>query len=130
MTRPATASAIAITPVTVDDLGIAEDVPPEEWVPLGYDPLAASVDHIVPVSAGGSDDPSNLQIAHLCCNLMKHNGDSPTPAYAAARLRWRLQGIPIPARLWQRERKTSFAGVLQRGVAVMDSWPGAANVVR
>lgn len=114
MTRPAVASAASVTPIDLDDLEVGEPIaPPPEWIQerASYDPLAASVDHIVPQKAGGSDDPSNLQIAHLACNLMKHDGESPTPAYAAARLRWRVQGTPVPARLWQRERE----GKLRRG---------------
>jgi HNH endonuclease len=70
-----------------------------------YDLLAASLDHMVPVSAGGSDDPDNLQISHRFCNLSKGAGESPNPLYAAAWLRYRLDGTPVPARLWQRERK-------------------------
>jgi hypothetical protein len=35
------------------------------------DPLAAEVDHCVPVALGGSDDPSNLQAAHARCNRVK-----------------------------------------------------------
>lgn len=33
--------------------------------------LAPSVDHIIPRSLGGSDDPENLQLAHLWCNQVK-----------------------------------------------------------
>lgn len=35
---------------------------------------AATIDHIVPVSRGGTDDPANLQTAHMVCNSSK--GDS------------------------------------------------------
>lgn len=35
------------------------------------DPLSLSVDHIVPVALGGDNDDSNLQAAHLRCNLAK-----------------------------------------------------------
>lgn len=34
-----------------------------------------SVDHIVPVSLGGSDEWSNLQLAHLGCNREKNQGE-------------------------------------------------------
>lgn len=34
-------------------------------------PKAATLDHIVPVSAGGSHDLSNLQLAHMDCNAGK-----------------------------------------------------------
>lgn len=36
------------------------------------DPMSASVDHVIPRARGGSDDLSNLQVAHLTCNLKKH----------------------------------------------------------
>lgn len=32
-----------------------------------------SVDHVIPRSVGGTDDPSNLQLAHLWCNQVKNN---------------------------------------------------------
>lgn len=35
------------------------------------DPLAPSVDHIVPLARGGTNDLANLQISHLRCNLGK-----------------------------------------------------------
>jgi hypothetical protein len=65
-------------------------------------PLSGAVDHIVPRHKGGTDDPANLQMAHRFCNGLKHAGDSPDPAYAKARLRWRLYGTPVPGRLWVR----------------------------
>lgn len=37
------------------------------------DPLCASIDHIVPVAAGGNNDLANLQLAHLRCNLAKRD---------------------------------------------------------
>jgi len=36
-------------------------------------PPADSADHIIPVTRGGSEDVSNLQAAHLRCNLQKGN---------------------------------------------------------
>lgn len=36
-------------------------------------PQAPSLDHIIPVSKGGSSDPSNLQLTHLVCNLKRGN---------------------------------------------------------
>ena len=35
------------------------------------DPLYASVDHVHPLARGGSNDRSNLRLAHLVCNLRK-----------------------------------------------------------
>jgi 5-methylcytosine-specific restriction endonuclease McrA len=35
------------------------------------DPLSASIDHIVPISKGGSDTADNVQLAHLSCNKQK-----------------------------------------------------------
>lgn len=36
------------------------------------DPFSASIDHIIPLSRGGSHLYSNVQITHLRCNLKKH----------------------------------------------------------
>ncbi|MEL7043064.1 MAG: HNH endonuclease [Pseudomonadota bacterium] len=33
----------------------------------------ATIDHILPVSKGGTDDPGNLQLAHAQCNKVKGN---------------------------------------------------------
>lgn len=35
------------------------------------DLMSPSVDHIIPRSLGGSDEPENLQLSHLTCNLTK-----------------------------------------------------------
>jgi 5-methylcytosine-specific restriction endonuclease McrA len=41
---------------------------------LAYpDPFSPSLDHVVPVSKGGSHTLGNLQLAHLRCNLKKYN---------------------------------------------------------
>ncbi|WP_425248691.1 HNH endonuclease [Auritidibacter ignavus] len=37
------------------------------------DDYAASLDHIIPRSKGGSDDPSNLRTAHRICNSMRQD---------------------------------------------------------
>lgn len=37
------------------------------------DPLAPSLDHILPLARGGTNDLSNLQISHLRCNLRKRD---------------------------------------------------------
>lgn len=41
----------------------------------GNDPMGPSVDHLIPVSKGGSDDPENLYLSHLSCN--KRRGNKP-----------------------------------------------------
>lgn len=35
------------------------------------DPLSPSLDHILPLNAGGSHDPANVRIAHLICNTRR-----------------------------------------------------------
>lgn len=33
---------------------------------------SATIDHIIPLSKGGRDEPANVQLAHLLCNCKKH----------------------------------------------------------
>lgn len=40
-------------------------------------PRSASLDHVVPLSKGGPHSKANAQLAHLECNLRKHNGGGP-----------------------------------------------------
>ncbi|MBM4594298.1 HNH endonuclease [Prescottella equi] len=35
------------------------------------DPFRASIDHKLPRSRGGTNDPQNLQLTHLWCNQVK-----------------------------------------------------------
>lgn len=37
-------------------------------------PLAATVDHVVPLAAGGTHEPANVQAAHYRCNSIKGDG--------------------------------------------------------
>lgn len=39
----------------------------------GAHPKAPSVDHLVPVSDGGTDEPENLALAHWICNVRRGN---------------------------------------------------------
>lgn len=38
-------------------------------------PRSATIDHIVPLAAGGADTPVNVQLAHFLCNSLKGAGD-------------------------------------------------------
>lgn len=38
-------------------------------------PGSPSLDHIIPVTRGGSHSPENLQASHLSCNIIKNDGD-------------------------------------------------------
>lgn len=73
----------------------------EESTRRPYDPLAASVDHIVPRARGGGDEDGNLQITHRRCNQLKHDHQE----LRRAQLSLTLDGIPLPARIWQREMR-------------------------
>lgn len=42
------------------------------------DPMYGSIDHVVPLAAGGSNEMVNLQLAHLVCNLRKRHMGPPT----------------------------------------------------
>lgn len=35
--------------------------------------LGPSLDHVIPISKGGTDDPENLKLAHWICNVRKGN---------------------------------------------------------
>jgi hypothetical protein len=63
-------------------------------------PLSASIDHIVPVAAGGTHTRANVQIAHLFCNQHKNAGSGDKgfsrPEYARAVLDQLLDGTPVP----------------------------------
>lgn len=37
-------------------------------------PMRPSMDHIIPLSRGGTHELANVQLAHYRCNLAKHNG--------------------------------------------------------
>lgn len=37
---------------------------------------SATLEHILPVSKGGTDDMENLSISHYQCNVMRGNGDT------------------------------------------------------
>lgn len=39
-------------------------------------PMRASLDHVIPISRGGSHTYANTQAAHLQCNVKKNNGGS------------------------------------------------------
>lgn len=45
-------------------------MPVDTSIPYPH-PLAATLDHIVPVTAGGTHDIDNLQLAHMACNASK-----------------------------------------------------------
>lgn len=43
------------------------------------DPMSKSLDHVVPLSRGGSHSRSNVQLAHLVCNMRKGARPEPLP---------------------------------------------------
>jgi len=45
--------------------------------PMGY--YDSHVDHVVPLSRGGLDVESNMQLVHSNCNLRKGRGPEPSP---------------------------------------------------
>ena len=51
------------------------------------------IDHIIPLSEGGTNDPDNLCLLHKCCNLSKQNFMSTT--WFEERVREHLKRRPI-----------------------------------
>lgn len=103
--RPLGAVTILASDLTLEDVP-AETQADGQWeeVELAmrrYDPLAASIDHILPKPRGGTDDDGNLQITHLR-NLLKHDQAQPSPEYARARLSLTLDGTPVLFGVWRR----------------------------
>lgn len=67
----------------------------------GYDPQVASLDHVLPVSLGGSDDLANLRCAHRACNVLRgaDRGPAPgSPVYAWALAHAEADYTPTPPR--------------------------------
>lgn len=52
-----------------------QPIPQDARVP---DPRAATLDHLVPRSRGGDDDPANLGAAHFVCNVRRGASDQLT----------------------------------------------------
>jgi len=46
---------------------------PIDWNRTGRDPLAPSLDHVVPLDRGGTHTLDNVQAAHFACNCSKQN---------------------------------------------------------
>jgi 5-methylcytosine-specific restriction endonuclease McrA len=53
--------------------------------PKRPDPRSVTVDHVVAVIAGGTDELSNLRLAHAVCNLRRSNAEQDARAFEAVR---------------------------------------------
>lgn len=61
------------------------------WVDKGLsgrDPAGPSVDHIIPVSAGGTHELSNLALVHALCNSRKQNKVAKQTGSSTSTRRW------------------------------------------
>jgi hypothetical protein len=138
--RPLGAVTILASDLILEDVpgGTQTGEPWEDAEPATrrYDPLAASIDHILPRSRGGTDDDGNLQITHLRCNLLKHDQAQPPPGYARARLSLTLDSAPVPFGVWRRAvppprrgtpaarraRKLPPPWMVERGQVAVEPW--------
>jgi 5-methylcytosine-specific restriction endonuclease McrA len=84
--------------------GICQDqerpVDPRAGAPRALSP---SIDHVIPLAAGGAHTSANVRIAHLWCNLEKNAGPAPDPEYMRAALARLLDGTPVPEELHRRQ---------------------------
>jgi 5-methylcytosine-specific restriction endonuclease McrA len=89
--------------------GICQDqerlVDPRTGAPRALSP---SIDHVIPLSAGGAHTRANVCIAHLWCNVEKNAGPAPDPEYMRAALTRILDGTPVPEEL-HRGQHSSWA---------------------
>jgi 5-methylcytosine-specific restriction endonuclease McrA len=53
------------------DLGVCQICGDPMGTEVWPHPLSPSLDHVVPLAAGGSHTLANVQLAHLGCNLQK-----------------------------------------------------------
>ena len=58
-----------------------EGIDPRRYWP---DPRAGSVDHVIPVVLGGTDERSNLRLAHLHCNTARRDKPASSDAHPSA----------------------------------------------
>ena len=70
-----------------------------------FDPLAASLDHILPKSRGGSNELENLHLVCFSCNLMKGNL---TDSEFRDLLRWLLDKPEVYVILKKRLKAAGF----------------------
>ena len=47
------------------------------WELRGPDPCSKSIDHLIPLSQGGTHEPANVALAHLGCNSSRGPGRKP-----------------------------------------------------
>lgn len=45
-----------------------------DWECKWPDPLSKSLDHLIPISKGGSHEPANVSLAHYGCNSSRNDG--------------------------------------------------------
>lgn len=59
-----------------------------DFTKVSPDPMAPSLDHIVPISKGGEHSYTNIQLAHLGCNMSKGSKLVRPKYYQGARIVW------------------------------------------
>lgn len=70
--------------ILLRDQGICQDCYQPVVLDVGPNhPKAPNVDHVVPWSLGGTDEPSNLRLVHRACNRRK--SDKPPPVESPSR---------------------------------------------
>lgn len=82
------------------------------------------LDHIVPVSLGGGDEPGNLRPAHAACNIRRGNGGVPrTVALRPGAAQPLMLRMPAEVKAWlageAKRGRRSFAGQV---TLIIEEW--------
>ena len=84
----------------------------------GRSPDDATIDHIVPKSAGGGDAATNLRLAHKRCNEARGNLSMEEWAARREAVKMQVRAVPVGERLERRLRRELIRRAARQGIAI------------